>query len=125
MARQLISGSTVKALPQTYYPATPLDAGSADLVWTSSGDQPDREIALTTDGKLVLYAHNTDSGAQTITISGVVDDKNRLGDITDYSIAAGKTSRFGPFARAGWANAGKLFIDLSDPLILLSAEILP
>ena len=103
----------------------PVDPASADLTETAVDDPTDRETPLI-DSKTVVLAHNTDSGAHTITIGSVADTPfNRPGDITAYSIAAGKIARFGPFKTAGWANAGKLNIDVSSPLVRLMILTLP
>jgi hypothetical protein len=44
---------------------------------------------FTLSGHEVLVMHNTDTVAQTVTISSVADNEGRTGDITTYSIAAG------------------------------------
>lgn len=120
MARTTISAQTFPG----NYPVLPFDAGEADLVETAVDDPTDRETPLI-DGKTVVLAHNTDTVAQTITIASAADTFNRFGDITAYSIAAGKIARFGPFKTAGWAVSGKLNIDVSDPLVRLAVITLP
>jgi hypothetical protein len=112
------------ALISPYYPSLPLIAASADLLETAIDDPTDRETTLV-DKKTVVLAHNTDTVARTITISSVPDTLNRVGDITAYSIAAGKIARFGPFNTVGWASSGKLNIDVSSPLVRLSVLTLP
>lgn len=114
-----------QSIASTYYPTLPLGAGSADIVETANDDPTDRDTALV-DGKTLVLAHNTDSGAHTITFTSVVDAPfNRTGDISAYSIAAGKIAKFGPFKSAGWANSGRLQIDVSDPKIRLTVLQLP
>lgn len=120
MARTLVS-------PQTFagsYPVLPLTPGSADWTETANDGPTDLYCALL-NGKTVIVAHNTDVGAQTITINSVPDSYNREGDITTYSIAAGKIARFGPFQTAGWANGGNLEFDLSSPLVRVAVLQLP
>ncbi len=120
MARTTITAQTLAGA----YPTLPIDAGTADLTETAVDDPTDRETPLV-NLKTLVIAHNTDSGAHTITIGSSVDTYNRTGDITAYSIAAGKIARFGPFQTLGWSNAGKLNIDVSDPLVRLSIITLP
>src|SRR5689334_21171944 len=101
MARTNIAAQTLPlSTGSTYYPATPLSVTTADLVLTAVDDPTDRNTTIV-DGKTVVIAHNTDSGAHTITITSQVDDKNRLGSVSTYSIAAGKIATFGPFKTAG------------------------
>ncbi len=49
---------------------------------------------------------NDNAGAQTVTITSEADEKNRLGDIEDYSVGIGEYAMFGPFPRDGWADSG-------------------
>lgn len=120
MARTTIAAQTLAGA----YPTLPISAGAADFLETAVDDPTDRQTPLV-DGKTLVIARNTDSGAHTITISSVTDTFNRTGDITAYSIAAGKVARFGPFKSAGWANAGQLLIDISSPLVRLTVVTLP
>jgi len=106
------------------YPALPITPGAADVIFTATDDPTDRETPLV-DGKTVIHAYNSDSVARTITIGSQVDTYNRVGDITAYSVAAGKTAHFGPFKTLGWALAGKLNIDVSSPLLRLAVITLP
>jgi hypothetical protein len=110
--------------PLGSYPALPVTPGSADLGWTANTDQTDRSTPIVA-GKTVVLAWNTDSGAHTITFTSVADDKNRTGDISAYSIAAGKISRFGIFQLAGWTHSGVLWIDVSDPKVVIAVITLP
>ncbi len=106
------------------YPALPVGAGTADLVETAADGPTDLQTPIV-DSKTVVIAHNTDSGAHTITITSAVDPFNRIGDITTYSVAAGKIARFGPFKTQGWNNTGGLLIDISDPLLRVTILTLP
>lgn len=92
------------------YPVTPLAGGSADITWVTADILNGNHTPLIND-KTVLLARNTDVGAQTVSVLSTPDTLNREGDITDYSIGAGKVARFGPFKTVGWANAGKLEFD--------------
>lgn len=111
-------------LSGNYYPTLPLGAGAADYAETAVDDPTDR-YAVIVDGKTMIHAHNTDTVARTITIGSVADSFQRTGDITNYSIAAGKIAHFGPFKIAGWANTGNLNIDVSDPKVRLTNITLP
>lgn len=124
MPRQIINGAAVRQLPASYYPVTPLDAGAADLVFTSTGDQPDRNVILSS-GKTLVIAHNTDADPHTLTINSVADNLNRVGDIEEYIVGAGKIALFGPFLSAGWSNAGKLDTDVDDPLLVVTIVNMP
>lgn len=106
------------------YPSLPYGAGTADLAWTATDDPTDRETPIV-ENKTVVLAWNTDVDPQTITInSQPLATYNREGDIV-YSVGAGKIARFGPFKAAGWSNAGKLDIDVADPLVRLAVVTLP
>jgi hypothetical protein len=101
-ARILIAAQT----PVGDYPVLPLGAGTADLVETA-GDATNGHYTPIVDGKTYVVAHNTGVGARTVTFASAADDRNRKGDITAYSLAAGKISLpFGPFRKLGWSNVG-------------------
>ncbi|MBA7515231.1 hypothetical protein ES705_07270 [subsurface metagenome] len=55
-------------------------------------------------GRELLLVRNDDTAAQTITITSVDDDLNRLESITDESIPAGEYRMFGPIAQKGWMH---------------------
>lgn len=118
-------GITAQPLPNTYTPAVPLAAASADLLFTAVDDPISRSTPLVTS-KTVVLAQNTDTGAHTITFTGVMDAMNRSGDITNYSVAAGHIACFGPFQAAGFAQPGALlYIDIDDPRLRLAVLQLP
>lgn len=107
------------------YPSLPIPPAGADLVFTAT-DNPTDRVTLLVDGKTVLIAFNTDVVARTITIASVADAQNRQGDITAYSVAAGRVAAFGPFHSTGWAMPGSLLnIDVSDAKLRLSVITLP
>lgn len=120
MARTVINAQTLAGA----YPVLPYSGGAADVTETAVDDPTDRYTPVVNNKTLVI-AHNTDSVARTITIASVADTFNRTGDITAYSIAAGKIARFGPFQTAGWANGGNLNIDVSSALVRLAVITLP
>jgi len=121
MARTVIAPQS----PLGSYPSLPLGAGAADVTFTANTDPTDR-YAVIVDNKTMLLAYNTDSVDHTITIGSAADTFNRKGDITTYSVAAGKVACFGPFKTAGWGqNTNQLFIDVSDAKLELANITLP
>lgn len=106
------------------YPTLPVGSGVADIDFTPDTDPTDRSTPLV-DNKTVVLAYNTDVSAHTITINSAPDSLNREGDITAYSVAAGKVAAFGPFRTTGWAIGGVLEIDVSDPKLTLAVVQLP
>lgn len=106
------------------YPALPLSASGADMIFTATDDPTSRFTNLF-HKKTVVLAYNTDSGAHTVTFTSVPDLQKRAGDIAAYSVAAGKISAFGPFEIEGWSNNGQLWIDVSDPKVRLAVISLP
>jgi hypothetical protein len=120
MARTTITSQSLLGA----YPTLPISAGGADLEFTANTDPTDRSTPIV-ENKTVVLAYNTDTSAHTITINSAPDTFNREGDITAYSVAAGKVACFGPFKAAGWANAGVLEIDVSDPKLEVAVIQLP
>lgn len=93
-------------------------AGAADLTMTAADIVNYEEVTLT--GNELVIAHNTDAGAQTVTISSVVDDMGRTGDISTYSLAADDYAVFGPFGTEGWRQSdGKLYFQASAVTVKL------
>lgn len=85
-------------------------AGAADVTMTAADTSNKEEVALT--GNELVIAHNTGVGAQTVTVSSVVDSMGRTGDISTYSLAADDYAIFGPFGTEGWRQAGaKLYFE--------------
>lgn len=119
MTRTLIAAQTLlgayPTLPVT--PATDLTEVAADV---GNGNS-----VTIIEGKTVVLAHNTGVGARTVTFTSVADTFGRTGDITAYSIAAGKLKPFGPFKVAGWSHSGVLWVDGSHAEVLLAVITLP
>lgn len=120
MARTAIAAHTLVGS----YPELPLAPAEADLIFTANDDPVSRQTALV-NAKTVVIVYNTDVSAHTITFTSVENTTHRTGDITAYSVAAGKLAAFGPFQSAGWAYGGQLQIDVSDPKLRLSVLTLP
>lgn len=128
MSRGLITAVTPPlAIGNTYYPATPLSAGTATLTATT-GDASNGHYLPIVDGKTLVVALNTDgSVARTITFGSVIDAQNRKGDITAYSVPVGGVAMFGPFKQAYWnqSSPAGLYIDVSHAAMTLFAITLP
>ena len=117
MARVLVAAQT----PPGAFPGLPVTPGSRALS-EQAADTALGNYTPIVSGKTLVLAHNTDSGAHTVTFTSVVDSQNRSGDVTAYSIAAGATALFGPFVTqpAGWAQstpASSLWMDANDATV--------
>ena len=118
MARVLVAPQT----PPGAFPSLPVTPGSRALS-EQAADPALGNYTPIVSGKTLILAHNTDSGAHTVTFTSVVDGQNRSGDITAYSIAAGAIALFGPFVTVptGWAQstpaASSLWMDANDATI--------
>jgi hypothetical protein len=107
------------------FPGLSLVANSADLVMTAANATNKEEFVMT--GKDLLIAHNTGAGARTVTITSVSEGRTkRTGDITTYSIGAGKFAAFGPFEKAGWMQSnGKLYFEAEHSEVKFGVVTLP
>ena len=92
--------------PAGFWPTLPLTAGAEDFTWTDSTAQFADGFSFVNTGREILLVRNDSGGALTITISSVVDEYNRTGDITTYSVGNGLYAWFGPFKPSGWNQAG-------------------
>lgn len=96
------------------YPDMPLVADSADFVWTAAGADFVAGAGFDHTGMEIILVRNDNVGAQTVTITSVLDAHNRLGTITTYSVGAGEYAAFGPFPLAGWqASDGDMNLTFS------------
>ena len=108
------------------YPVTPLTAGSADFVWTLSGADFADGFSLPFTGKEIILFRNDNVGVVTVTLNSTVDDKNRTGDITAYSLGIGDYVALGPFPKDGWHQAdGKMYGAASVANISIAVLKLP
>lgn len=124
MARTNVAAQTLPITPGGNYPTLPIGAGLADITFAAA-DTVNGNSTVPVDGKTVVLAYNTDTVARTVTFTSAPDSYNRSGDITAYSIAAGKVACFGPFKTAGWLVGGVLEIDASNALLHLGVIQLP
>ncbi len=87
---------------------------------------PANKNQVTLTGKELLIAFNSGAAPHTITITSVPDEKNRTGDITAFSIAAGKYYIFGPVALAGWQQTdGRLYFEADHAEIKFAIITVP
>lgn len=104
---------TLKQMPAKY-PVTPITANALDFAFTAAGASFADGAEFTLTGKEILLVHNANVGAQTVTITSVVDSYNRTGNITAYSVGIGEYAVFPQFMQLGWLGSnGKLHIAAS------------
>jgi len=85
-------------------------ANAADLTMTAADATNKEQVALT--GNELIIAHNTGASARTITVTSVVDEMGRTGDVSAYSLGAGEYAVFGPFGTEGWRQTNsKLYFE--------------
>lgn len=106
------------------YPTLPVGVGSRELTTVAMDVVNGNDTAIV-DGKTVVLFYNSDSGAHTVTFTSAADSLGRTGDITAYSIAAGRLAIFGAFKLVGWTHSGKLQIDASDVTVKVAVITLP
>lgn len=107
------------------YPLTPVSANDADLTWLAANATDKEEVVLT--GREMVLARNTGATAHTVTFTSVIDDLNRYGDITAYSIDADEVALFGPFPKRGWAQttSNKLFFEANNAEVEFAVVTIP
>jgi len=93
---------TVQDILPSYPTTLPLVAGSADFVWTTAGADFADGASFVLTGREILLVRNDNVGAQTLTITSVVDKYGRTGDITAYSMAAADYVVMPIFKTEGW-----------------------
>jgi hypothetical protein len=111
-------------------PVTPLgsygtySAGAADFVPAAANVSDKNQF--TASGNDLVFAHNTNGGAQTVTVTSVADPYGRTGDISTYSIGAGEFAILGPFKTTGWQQTdGKVYLEASSADVKLAVFALP
>lgn len=85
---------------------------------------------FTVTGKEILVVVNANASPATVTITSVPDERNRTGDITTYSVAAGdtvpKVMFFGPVQLAGWRQTdGYVYVEASAATLFYGVIRLP
>ena len=111
MARQTLSKQT----PKGPYPALPVSANALDLAFTAA-DATNKEQFVPGNDTLVIVK-NEGAVARTVTFTSKVDEKNRTGDVTAYSLGAGELAMF-RFKKAGWMQSdGKIYMEAEHAVI--------
>ena len=106
------------------YPTLQPTAASLDFALVAINATNKCQVALT--GKELLLVQNTGAGARTFTVSSVADALKRSGDITAYSLGAGKFMVLGPFAIEGWRQSdGNLYFEGEHAEIKVTVIRLP
>lgn len=95
------------------------------IPWTAADVANMNSVMLT--GRELLLIRNADAvAAHNVTITSVPDEKNRLGDITNFSIGAGLLYVFGPVQLAGWQQPdGRLYFQADNAQIQFAVLRLP
>jgi len=107
MARLVLTPITVIGKYPTLQPA----ANALDIAFTPAGASFADGAGWTLGSCDVLLVQNLNAGAQTFTISTVIDEYGRTGDITAYSVGIAEFAAFGPVALAGFKQAdGQVYI---------------
>lgn len=111
MARTTITKTTVVGPYPTLQPA----ADSLDVAFTAADTGNKNQFAPTGDD--VLLAWNSGASPYTITITSVADERNRTGDITTYSLAAGDICAF-RIKVQGWRQSdGMVYFEGSNTAV--------
>lgn len=120
MARTALTVQTTIAK----HPAS-VAANAADFTF-AAGDASNGNYFVHTGRQLIL-ARNTGAGARTITLTSAVDDLNRLGTITAYSIGAGEFAIFPQgLTIEGWRQSdGQFYINVEHAEVTLAVITLP
>lgn len=101
------------------YPATlPVAANALDAVLTAADITNLNQTAFN-GPKLLMFRNSHATIAYTVTITSKADNRNRLGDITAFTLQAGDIGFFRIDTAEGWMQAdGMLYFQGSDATIL-------
>lgn len=104
-------------VPKGPYPTLQPAADALDMTLTACDTVNKNQTPLS--GALLLIAQNSHATTPyTITISSVADARNRTGDITTYSLAAGDIAMFLINQADGWLQAdGNLYYEGSNAAV--------
>jgi len=81
---------------------------------------------FTSSGKDLLIVHNTDAGAQTVTVECAADSTGRDGSVSAYSLAAGDIAYIGILNTDAFKQTdGTVVIGTSDDNVHLAVLRLP
>ncbi len=114
MPRTTIPAASI-ITPLGPYPTLPVSALALDLTWQAADTANLNQFPLG-QGKYFILARNVHATTPfTLTLSSVADARRRTGDITAYSIAAGKQAAFLLDNQEGWLQPdGNFYLAGSD-----------
>jgi hypothetical protein len=113
MARTTLTKTT----PPGAFPTLPPAADSLDVVFTAADVANKNQFKLET-GDIVLAWNTHATTTYTVTLTSIADDKNRQGDVTAYSLAAGDVMVFGPLQQKGWRQTdGNMYLEASNAAV--------
>lgn len=108
-------------------PFATVSAGTLDYTY-AAGDVAGSTFTCT-GRELLLISNPAGGSTYTVTITSTVDEKNRTGDITSYSMAAGDFVVWtgGLTNSPGWKNSstGIITVTVSNAAVLLAVIVLP
>jgi hypothetical protein len=112
MARTSLTKTTLLGPWPSLQPA----ANALDVTFTAADVANKNQFSASGDDLILVW--NTDgANPYTFTVTSVVDDKNRTGDITTYSLAAGEVGAF-RVRNDGWRQTdGKIYLEGSNAAI--------
>lgn len=112
MARTTLTRTTL----QGPYPSLPVSANSLDVTFAAADTANHNQFVPSGDD--VLLAWNSDpTNPYTFTLTSAADEKNRTGDITTYSLAAGEIAAF-RVKLPGWRQSdGYVYLTASNAAI--------
>lgn len=115
-------------MPRTALTKTGAPGGyaGAGMAVTMTGADVGNMNAFPVSGNDMIIAQNTDVSAHNITVTSMADQYNRVGHITNESIAAGAIRIDGPFKRDGWMQAdGNIYLQADNALVKFGVITLP
>jgi len=107
------------------YPTLPVSATTLDLAWTAADVSNFNSFLL--QGPAIILVRNVHASSPfTFTLTSSADARGRTGDITTYSLAAGKVAAFNLNSTAGWLQTdGSFYLAGSDVSIQFCIIRLP
>lgn len=117
MARTVIAAASI-ITPLGPYPSLPVSALALDLAWQAADTTNQNYFPLGT-GKYLILARNVHATTPyTITLTSSVDERKRTGNISTYSLAAGKVAAFMVDQQVGWIQSdGGFYLEGSNASI--------
>lgn len=112
MARTTLTRTT----PVGSYPTLPVSADALDAVFTAADVSNKNQFKPT--GKDLLLAWNSGASPYTFTLTSAADERNRTGDVSSYSLAAGDIAVIGPLELQGWRQTdGYVYLEASNAAV--------